>query len=530
MKKSALFILLFSSFATRIIANNITLTNISVLNNAGNTGKIIEFDLSWENSWRVASTNNYDGAWVFFKFKDNDGRWKHLNFTGTDYTMPVGTTYTIGNSPGTTGVGLFIYRSGLGAGTFTALNIRAGIQSYPGVFDVKGFAIEMVYIPQGNFYAGDGTYTGSGAPANTYHDGASANAYLVTGNSITMGTSAGQLNQPGGLTGSLGGASGYPVGYSGFWMMKYELSQGAFRDFLNTLTFSQQENHMEVSPGLSTGTKILTPVDMALEIATPGVDPSTPAIIGCDASANNIFDESTDGEWKVLANIIWSDAAAYLDWAGLRPMTELEYEKACRGPLPPVAHEYAWGTTTVASIAYTLVNHNQANSSIANMSSTEGNANLEINLVTQNIKFYRGGIFASPGSTRISAGAGYYGVMELTGNVLEMTVASNNLAGTSFTGINGDGSLDTVGHADENYWPGINGNTSNNTANGVYGGTTGVTTGAGVIVRGGSWLAGAGSSGTELYTAEVSHRTTTGAAAGFYNLRNNIWGIRGVRN
>jgi hypothetical protein len=30
-------------------------------------------------------------------------------------------------------------------------------------------------------------------------------------------------------------------------------------------------------------------------------------------------------------------------------MTELEYEKACRGPLMPVANEYAWGTTTISA-------------------------------------------------------------------------------------------------------------------------------------------------------------------------------------
>ena len=41
----------------------------------------------------------------------------------------------------------------------------------------------------------------------------------------------------------------------------------------------------------------------------------------------------------------------YLDWAGLRPMTELEYEKICRGPSAPVAGEYAWGSTTIGTNA-----------------------------------------------------------------------------------------------------------------------------------------------------------------------------------
>ena len=35
----------------------------------------------------------------------------------------------------------------------------------------------------------------------------------------------------------------------------------------------------------------------------------------------------------------WADSAAYMAWAGLRPMTELEYEKAMRGPRRPVPDE-----------------------------------------------------------------------------------------------------------------------------------------------------------------------------------------------
>jgi formylglycine-generating enzyme required for sulfatase activity len=38
----------------------------------------------------------------------------------------------------------------------------------------------------------------------------------------------------------------------------------------------------------------------------------------------------------------WFDVAAYLDWAALRPMTELEFEKVCRGPENRIAGEYAW--------------------------------------------------------------------------------------------------------------------------------------------------------------------------------------------
>ena len=67
MKKKLLAAFLF--IWTAAAANNVQLTNISVSNNITNTGKVIQFDLSWENSWRTGSTNNYDGVWVFFKLK-----------------------------------------------------------------------------------------------------------------------------------------------------------------------------------------------------------------------------------------------------------------------------------------------------------------------------------------------------------------------------------------------------------------------------------------------------------------------------
>lgn len=137
-------------------ANNVALSNISVVNNAGNTGKIIEFDVSWDNSWRTASTGNYDGVWIFFKFKDNDGKWYPLRFNGNNINMPAGVSYNLGNNGGNIGIGMFLYRSNLGSGTFTITDARAGIQSYPGTFDIRGYAIEMVYVPQGSFWVGDG--------------------------------------------------------------------------------------------------------------------------------------------------------------------------------------------------------------------------------------------------------------------------------------------------------------------------------------------------------------------------------------
>ena len=516
MKTKLLPLLVFINFATMAYANNVSLTNVSVANNIAGTGKVVQFDLSWENSWRTTSTGNFDGVWVFFKFKDLDGKWYPLRFNGNNITMPAGFTQDIGNNGAVTGIGVFIYRNTNGFGTSTLTGVKLGIQSYPGTFEVRGFALEMVYIPQGSFWLGDGSSEDAYQSSNVGNT-----PYQVTGqNNITPGTAAGNLYDPETvLTASF---AGFPTGYNAFWIMKYELSQGGYRDFLNTLTFTQQVSRIASSPNAAVGTNIYSGgagYRQYIEIATPGVSPSTPAVVGCDADGDNIYNESTDGEWITASTINWPDMAAYLDWSGLRPMSEFEYEKACRGPIAPVANEFAWGTDAIAAYAYTLTNTNTASESITNPSAVFGNAIND----SSNINYARGGIFATATSTRVSSGASYYGVMELTGSAYEQVVGSGFLAGRSYTGKNGDGLLTTLGNANENFWPGVNGITGIAVSPGIYNGGDGVTSDGGTRDRGGN-----------LYSTfdllKVSHRGGYGTGNVFQTAKSAFKGIRGVRD
>ncbi len=74
-----------------------------------------------------------------------------------------------------------------------------------------------------------------------------------------------------------------------------------------------------------------------------------------------------DGQWIACDYLSWMDLCAYADWAGLRPMTELELEKACRGGgVSATAGDYPWGSTAAyTSTAYTLSNAGAINESIA---------------------------------------------------------------------------------------------------------------------------------------------------------------------
>jgi formylglycine-generating enzyme required for sulfatase activity len=137
-------------------------------------------------------------------------------------------------------------------------------------------------------------------------------------------------------------------------------------------------------------------------------------------------------------------------------MTELEFEKACRGNQPAVSGEYAWGTAGIASSAYTLTNAGAANEAIAtNYSTTVGNAMYTTTKGSINGPV-RVGIFAANGlnSGQVSVGASYWGIMELSGNLWERTVTRENASGRAFTGKNGDGLLDLNGDANITNWPG----------------------------------------------------------------------------
>ena len=57
------------------------------------------------------------------------------------------------------------------------------------------------------------------------------------------------------------------------------------------------------------------------------------------------------------------------------------------------------------------------------------------------------GIFATPASDRVSSGASYWGILDLTGNVVERPVSVGHPAGRAFVGNHGDGG--------ESPWPGI---------------------------------------------------------------------------
>ena len=430
LKIASAFLLLF---AINSNANNLTITGTSV--SASN----VTFTVSWDNSWNAnVAPANWDAVWVFIKYQDCNTRlWAHagLSTLATDHTA--GSPLQVDTV--TDGKGVFLRRSALGGGNITSVSITLKMTIPAGTYNYKVFGIEMVNVPQGAFDLGDGVST------STY-------------NSISV-TAA---SQSGGLTSAtLGGTSAavpatFPMGYNSFYAMKYEISQLQYVEFLNSLTYDQQKEHTVNDPIGAVGTYAMFPAYQyrnGIRISVPGNNAAIPAVYVCDATAG-VEDNNDDGQATACNNLSYGDLAAYLDWSALRPMTEMEFEKLARGTAPRLANEYIWGTTEILAVnssSLGLINDLLPNETFT--PATNGLCANGLGSASAGYGPLKVGVFASGTSGRVSSGAGYYGCMELGGNVWERVVTTGNTSGTAFNGTLGDGTLSPLGLANQATWP-----------------------------------------------------------------------------
>jgi formylglycine-generating enzyme required for sulfatase activity len=424
---SLLTVLSMANYAT---ANNISVSNLS-LATADVPGCVdVQFDVSWDNSWRAAWTElananvtgadldveNWDAAWVFFKWR-GEGGWMPATLTTNGHTAPTGVTITVPAD----GRGAFIHRSVAGSGTFSAtvkLCWNRNLDGAGASVDLSAHAVEMVYVPAGAFKLGSGALSSTDSDSGSFTDGAWSSGatipFLVTGEGeLTITNAPGYLygtstavNNNIGAFGTLPAA--YPKGYAAFYCMKYEITQGQYAEFLNHQTAANADIRYDAA---NAGNNRYT-----ISGTHPNFSASAPN------RANNFMS--------------WADGLRYVTWSGLRPMTELEYEKACRGPLNPVAGEYAWGSTSITKTT------GLDQDGTADETPTLETANCVYGSAASVPGPVRAGAFARASTGRRDAGASYWGIMELSGNVWERVITVGRPEGRVFTGVHGTGSWD----------------------------------------------------------------------------------------
>jgi hypothetical protein len=399
------FVLMFTagiSFANNVLVQNVTTTG----NNATNKTIQVQFDLSWENSWRDAI--NWDAAWVFMKFKNASGVWQHVQLNTTGFANGTGTTNTVQVTSDK--IGAWVYRSAQGSGTFnnTTMQLQwnyglSGLTTVTGL-EVRVFAVEMVYVPQGDFNCANQfcnlqystrTFYSPGnkfpvinnrlSPTLTYNDG--------TATSLRIKGDVGiDFNNDGTIENTT-----YPIGYTAFYCYKYELTEQQYADFLNTLTSAQRTT---------------------LGVAGTGITLS-----------NGQYFSSTPN--KACGNSTAQRLLSYADWSGVRPMSFLEFHKLSYGPLTPIQGPNA---TCLGYGSFVLYPAHGSNTS---QSFNYGNSLLNV------------GSYAGSATSRAQSGASYYGILDVTGNAHEPVV---KLSYSSLTNLNGNGVLASSGLSDVSFW------------------------------------------------------------------------------
>ena len=406
---------------------------------------------------------------MFAKFrKKGDNQWSHatLSLDAADHVVPKGgAKLEVGPSDDAKrGLGVFIYRAGIGSGannwkdvTLGWQNLADGVESTADV-ELKVFAIQMVYVPQGAFWLGDGSK--HPITAGQFSAGDTDAAFRVESEAAIVlgGVNQNNLGNRDGLgmeraedftsSGAQMLPASFPKGYEAFYCMRNELTQGQFVDCINTLDAARQQ-HLKPFEQSSTGIVLVAP-------AKDG----KPPVYRSDRS-------------HVACSLLWLDAGFYAAWAGLRPMTELEYEKACRGPLKPVPNEYAWGTAVIAGKdfdklfpdpthpGYVVRNPGQPDESLTlpgdfTFDARRGNAvwygavrrtgpSGRHGQIAENaiVRPLRSGVFATPASGRVEAGASYWGILDLSGNLWERVMTVGNPYGRRFTGAHGAWPIET---------------------------------------------------------------------------------------
>lgn len=418
-----LLLLLLLQTCVASFASDITIAGVEWLRDQRRGEYSVKFTVSWNNAWN--NPRNHDAAWIFIKYQSPSYRvapYRHAKVLANKHEL------LVNNVPGSPAPvfdvpsdrnGLYIYPASAYRGNVSwtvQIALDTAILSDRNFFAnerlISVHALEMVYIPGGAFTLGDPdtaayrNYSlfasdGNGRPGGLHKISSEKEE-------IPVGPAAGNLYYHVDVTLYQGDRKGpipadFPKGVQPFYIMKYELQQGQYAAFLNCISSSASDQRANFGGRLYYENRGSIKMENGRYVAG---SPQRP----CNY-------------------VSWDDACAFADWAALRPMTELEFEKACRGTRTPVAHEYPWNTSTKKNLLRVV----DTNDELIFLN------NLKESSLTDN--------------NRDQFGASYYWVMDLAGSLWERCITIGDSTGRAFKGSHGDGMLAPYGFANNPDWP-----------------------------------------------------------------------------
>ncbi|MBM4143137.1 MAG: hypothetical protein FJ225_06060 [Lentisphaerae bacterium] len=339
---------------------------------------IIRFDMDWSGAWR--HDVNHSAVWVFFKARlDGQTEWKPVRLVA-DPPSPAGSgaaskdlnpagygqesgprlDFIVPNDESGP-VGIFVRLADHGMGDVEATGMTAiwDLTATPEIkkdtkVAIKAYGLKMVYVAEGSYYLGTGgdetgafhQYQAEKKQAAEKERISDGNATMVVRESadraadfppyhVTSSAAIPTGREPGklwarGAEPEEGGEipAAFPNGYNAFYIMERPIPQAAYAYFLSSLPSElAASQHHEGNHATEAG--------WAGEIKKVENDDDNPY-------------QFFHGRLKTTCTwwLRWENGASFAAWAGLRPMTELENEKALRGPRLPVVNEAGhsfWG-------------------------------------------------------------------------------------------------------------------------------------------------------------------------------------------
>ncbi|RKJ81929.1 hypothetical protein D7X33_03085 [Butyricicoccus sp. 1XD8-22] len=446
--------------------------------------RTVSLDLQWENAWK--NEVNFDGAYVFLKYRPAAGEaFRSMKLRGAGGGMterkPLPEGFSLGES--SVKLGAFLPETQLGFFVFpeeacSRQTVRAaGIQvpvEAGCAEEIEVFSIEMVYIPEGRFTIGDpkGPKRMGGSCLNGFYTYPDKPMYeIASEKAISLGPEAGMLYcdadyVPGGedvQQKRLTIPEAFPKGFAGMWYMKHPLTMRQWVQYLNCLTRRQQQRQVwaDVSGDAVPHFYVMTDSDHLQDRNAVFCRPA-------GHGTENPITFYTSAPNRIANGLNWFSAASFACFAGLRPVTELEYTKACRGPLAPVEREFPWGSSAIGRVwnlsgerllplpekpgalancvfdTHTVMFHGQPKKFTGDGPQWGG---------TPDEGTFENAPLIEGYSERECRGSSYYGVMELAGTVWEYMVSASLEDGVRFDRSYGTGELTEDGEYEMPSWP-----------------------------------------------------------------------------